>query len=62
MNVDLHNVSLYGAIHSYTDSSNLITPMVNIPLDAFGMLDAAYIDPAINGDITAILSDPNLFQ
>lgn len=62
MNVDLHNVSLYGAIHSYTNSSNLITPMVNIPLDAFGMLDAAYIDPAINGDITAILSDPSLFQ
>lgn len=62
MNVDLHNVSLYGAIHSYEDSPNLITPMVNIPLDAFGMLDAAYIDPAINGDITTILSDPRLFQ
>jgi hypothetical protein len=62
MNVDLHNVSLYGAIHSYDDTSNLLTPLVNIPAGAFGTLDAAYIDPAIMGDISSVLSDPNLFQ
>ena len=62
MNVDLHNVSLYGAIHSFENSSNLLTPLVNIPTGAFGTLDAAYIDPAIRGDITTILSDTNLFQ
>ena len=62
MNVDLHNVSLYGAIHSFDNSTNLLTPQVNIPADAFGTLDAAYIDPAIMGDISSVLSDPNLFQ
>jgi len=61
INVDLHNISLYGAIHSFDNSTNLLTPLVNIPTGAFGTLDTAYIDPAIMGDITTILSNTGLF-
>ena len=59
-NVELHNVSLFGAIHSI--DNNLITPEISIPANTFGHLDSKYIDAGIMTDINTILSAPGLFK
>ena len=53
--IELHNVSIYGAIHDI-DGNDLITPVVEIPADAFGTIDSAYVDANISAEINAIVS------
>ena len=57
--IELHNVSIYGAIHDI-DGNNIITPVVDIPADAFGTIDSAYVDTNIMADIRTVLSAPGV--
>jgi hypothetical protein len=61
LNIELHNVSLFGAIHSFDDSTNLLQPEVNTPIGAFGTLGSEFIDSDIMIDIKNILSGNSLF-